>query len=200
MSLYYTDNNHILNYNNTNNKLTLNASFKRYDDIVFNLNLSEKEFNFQALKDYTIYNIYISNNKLIVTTLKDSNIKEITYINNPHIHKLSIKNTYLNNTNKDDYISIEKNNNTTILVTNNKIYKTKQPLSNNKINLLLKSLLELEENNIKEAFDIINKYIPNFFNLIKYNFSILNNFNNLYNTINIKILTNEIFFSKGKKN
>lgn len=177
----YFDNDRTLNYDVYNDELNLTASFKKYDDRVYNVWYKNDGFRFYGMKDLTIYDIYINNDSFFINKMKDENgdacIKKIKYFDN-NKKLLSVENSYIDNPNNNEYISIENVDNKLSLIINDECNTVST--TNKKVKSVIKSLLELEESDIEESFNLINSSIPNFFDKIKYNFKVLENFNKLY--------------------
>lgn len=191
MGLYFPtnkhiDNNRILNYNiGKNDTLDLCASFKKYNDKVYNVWYNEGNFRFYGMKALTIYDIYINNDSFFITEMKDDNgdacIKKIKFIDTDSKKSLSVENTYVDNPDNNEYISIDNDGDKLSISTNNS-YDSVYTNDQEKVKHILKTLLELEESDIEESFDLVNSSIPNFFDKIKYDFKVLENFNSLYDS------------------
>ncbi|MBQ2639690.1 MAG: hypothetical protein IJF92_02890 [Bacilli bacterium] len=179
----YIDSSHILNYNiDEEGNLDLSASFKKYGDRVYNVWFNNDNFRFYGMKDFTIYDIYINNDAFMISISKDENgescIKKIKFLEKDNNSLLAIENISLDDYEDNDYLEIEKKDDILKLKADNKV--TVASSNDKKLKSILRTALEIEEFNIKDSFDLINSSIPNFFDQIKYNFNILENFNNLY--------------------
>ena len=179
----YSDANRILNCDSINDRLHLKASFKRYGDRVYNVWYEPHTFRFYGMEDMTIYDINIDNNSFIITEMKDENgescIKKIKFLDYNNTKSVSVENIYIDNHDKNEYICIKNSNGKLSLNTKNTNNTVVSP-DEEKVKQILRTLLESEEDDIRNSFDLINDSIPNFFNDIKYDFRVLNNFNELY--------------------
>ena len=173
----YSDANRILNCESINDRLQLKASFKRYGDRVYNVWYEPHTFRFYGMEDMAIYDVNIDNNSFIITEMKDENgescIKKIKFLDYNNTKSVSVENIYIDNHDKNEYICIKNSNGTKN--TNNTVVSPDEE----KVKQILRTLLESEEDDIRNSFDLINDSIPNFFNDIKYDFRVLNNFNEL---------------------
>lgn len=199
--MIYRDKNHILEYNNENG-LDVKASLKRYTDIVYNLELNPKNFRFQGIKDYKLYDIYIDNDSFTINISKDNHnkpntIKTIQFYKTANKSYFTIMNKTIDCT-INDYVSVERDYDRNRMVTLDMIYETRNKISDIKINRVTKELVDTEENEIREAFDIINHYIANFFNSIKHDYNSLASFNELYNNDNINEIVRDVFRIKKR--
>ena len=179
----YIDNSRILNYEVINDRLHLKASFKKYEDRVYNVWYEPNNFRFYGMKDLTIYDINIDNNNFMITEIKDENgescIKKIKFSDYNNTKSLFVENIYVDNHDKDEYICIKKDKDKLTLNTNNDMNTVSTP-DEEKVKQLLRTLLETEEDDIRDSFDLINDSVSNFFDNIKYDFRVLSNFNELY--------------------
>lgn len=203
---YYENKNFdlICDYNEENDTFTyLEARLEQKDFSGFNVCLYNDELGFHCVKDYNVYTIRIKDDHFSVITSKDhfgkSSVKSFYFLNNDNHSELSVSETYLDEDRDCDFVGIERDADKTRMITSDGVYESKTDLDENQVQNFMKELLRVAEDDIKNAFDVINSSIPNFFNIVKYDFPVLTDFiNQMYddNELTVTRLAEEVMTAR----